>query len=68
MRACADLAEQGRAGRNESTMEAATSAADELIAWVDRMGGNPFVDVPYVATIPSERATWEAEVQPRRDR
>ena len=61
MRACADLAEQGRARRDESATQAVMAAADDLPAWVERMGGNPFVDHPYVATIPAERATWQAE-------
>jgi ATP/maltotriose-dependent transcriptional regulator MalT len=61
MRACADLAEQGRARRDQSATQAALSTVGDLDAWVERMGGNPFVDHPYVATIPAERATWEAE-------
>jgi DNA-binding CsgD family transcriptional regulator len=61
MRACADLAEQGRARGDQSATETALSTVGDLDAWVDRMGGNPFVDHPYVATIPAERATWEAE-------
>ena len=61
MRACADLAEQGRARRDESATRAALAAADDLVAWVDRMGGAPFTDHPYVATIPAARASWDAE-------
>jgi DNA-binding CsgD family transcriptional regulator/tetratricopeptide (TPR) repeat protein len=61
MRACADLAEQGQAHRDDSTTKAAVAAADDLVAWVDRMGGDPFADHPYPATIPAERATWHAE-------
>ncbi len=61
MRACADLAERGRARRDEPATRAALDAADDLIAWVDRMGGTPFTDHPYVAAIPAERATWYAE-------
>ena len=61
MRACADLAEQGRARRDESATQAALAAADDLETWVNRMGGKPFVDHPYVATIPAERAIWQAE-------
>jgi len=37
------------------------AAADGLITWVTEMGGTPFADHPFVATIPAERATWEAE-------
>jgi len=61
MRACADLAEQARARRDASAAENAASAADSLILWVAQMGGAPFTDHPYVAAIPAERATWEAE-------
>jgi DNA-binding CsgD family transcriptional regulator/tetratricopeptide (TPR) repeat protein len=61
MRACADLAGQGRARRDESATPAALAAAADLGAWVDRMGGAPFADHPFVATIPAERATWYAE-------
>jgi ATP/maltotriose-dependent transcriptional regulator MalT len=61
MRSCADLAGQGRARRDESATRAALDAADDLVAWVARMGGAPFADHPFVATIPAERATWDAE-------
>jgi DNA-binding CsgD family transcriptional regulator len=37
------------------------SDADSLTSWVDEMGGAPFTDHPFVATIPAERATWDAE-------
>ena len=61
MRACAELAEQGRARRDEPATRAAVAAAGDLAAWVDRTGGIPFTDHPYVATIPAARANWEAE-------
>jgi DNA-binding CsgD family transcriptional regulator/tetratricopeptide (TPR) repeat protein len=61
MRACADLAGQGRAHRDESATRAALATADDLAEWVDRTGGTPFTDHPYVATIPAARASWEAE-------
>jgi DNA-binding CsgD family transcriptional regulator/tetratricopeptide (TPR) repeat protein len=61
MRACADLAEQARARREASAAEAAADAADGLALWVGQMGGAPFTDHPFVATIPAERATWDAE-------
>jgi DNA-binding CsgD family transcriptional regulator len=61
MRASADLAEQARARLDQRAAEAAYSAADGLISWVVEMGGAPFADHPYVAAIPAERATWEAE-------
>jgi DNA-binding CsgD family transcriptional regulator len=37
------------------------AAAESLVTWVERMGGAPFTDHPFVATIPAERATWDAE-------
>jgi DNA-binding CsgD family transcriptional regulator/tetratricopeptide (TPR) repeat protein len=61
MRACADLAEQARARRDAPAAEDAAAAAEELASWVERMGNVPFIDHPFVATIPAERATWEAE-------
>jgi DNA-binding CsgD family transcriptional regulator len=61
MRACADLAEQARARRDEPAIEDAAAAAEGLVSWVERMGGVPFTDHPYMATIAAERATWDAE-------
>jgi DNA-binding SARP family transcriptional activator/tetratricopeptide (TPR) repeat protein len=61
MRACADLAEQARARRDAHAAEEAAAAAEGLASWVERMGGVPFADHPYMATIAAERATWEAE-------
>jgi hypothetical protein len=58
MRACADLAGQARARRDPVAAEA---AADGLARWVGHMGGAPFTDHPFVATIPAQRATWDAE-------
>jgi ATP/maltotriose-dependent transcriptional regulator MalT len=61
MRACADLAEHARAAREETATQAALAAADDLAAWVHRMADAPFTDHPYVATIPAERNSWNAE-------
>jgi DNA-binding CsgD family transcriptional regulator len=61
MRACADLAEQARARRDQQAAVDAADAADGLAAWVERMGGVPFTDHRWLATIPAERATWDAE-------
>ena len=61
MRACADLAGQARARRDQSAAADAVDAADGLAAWVERMGRVPFTDHPTVATIAAERATWDAE-------
>jgi DNA-binding CsgD family transcriptional regulator len=61
MRACADLAEQARARRDEPTAQAAEAAADGLASWVDHMAGTPFAEHRFAATIPAERASWDAE-------
>ena len=61
MRACADLAELARARRDESAAEAAVTAGQALAAAVAAMTINPFADHPFVAAIPAERATWDAE-------
>jgi DNA-binding CsgD family transcriptional regulator len=61
MRACADLAERARARRDDDAVAAALAAADNLASWVNRAHDAPFTPHPYVATIPAERATWNAE-------
>src|SRR5262249_51115833 len=61
MRACADLAERARARRDDHAAGAAVAAAGDLTSWADRMGGVPFADHPLMATIPADRATWDAE-------
>jgi DNA-binding CsgD family transcriptional regulator/tetratricopeptide (TPR) repeat protein len=61
MRACADLAGQARARCDDQAAHHAESAAADLAAWVGTMGRAPFTDHPFVATIPAERATWDAE-------
>jgi DNA-binding CsgD family transcriptional regulator len=61
MRACADLAERGRAGRDDQAVRTALAAAGDLVAWGERAGGAPFTDHPFVSAIPAERATWDAE-------
>ena len=61
MRACADLAERARARQDKGAALAALAAAGELVSWADQMAGAPFTGHPYVATIPAERASWDAE-------
>ena len=61
MAACADLAEGARARRDGDRVSVAVDAARELVSWVDRMAGAPFTDHLFVAAIPAERATWNAE-------
>jgi DNA-binding CsgD family transcriptional regulator len=62
MRACADLAEQARARRDEPGAHAAEAAADDLVSWVDRMAGAPFAEHRFAATSPAEHASWDAEL------
>ena len=61
LRACADLAERARARHDEPGLAAALATADDLAAWAGQMGGAPFAEHPFVATIPAEHATWDAE-------
>jgi DNA-binding CsgD family transcriptional regulator/tetratricopeptide (TPR) repeat protein len=61
MRACADLAERARARRDDDAVRAALARADNLASWVKREHDVPFTDHPYMASIPAERATWDAE-------
>ena len=61
LRACADLAEQARARRDQPAAAAAAAAAGGLAAWAGQAPGAPFADHRFVATIPAERATWDAE-------
>lgn len=61
MWACADPAEQARARRDLPGRGAAVTAADDLASWVDRVGGAPFADHPWMAAILAERVTWDAE-------
>ena len=61
MRACADLAERARARHDDHAAVAALAAGAGLVSWTDKMGGTPFSDHPLVATIPADRATWDAE-------
>jgi ATP/maltotriose-dependent transcriptional regulator MalT len=60
MRACADLAERARARRDDQAAGAALAAAGDLAAWVDRIGAL-FTSHPLMATVPADRATWDAE-------
>jgi len=61
MRACADLAEQAAARRDDHAAAVAVAAAERLASYLERMGRAPFTDHPLVATIPAERASWDAE-------
>ena len=61
MRACADLAERARARQDHGAVLAALAAADELVSWAEKNAGAPFTNHPYLATIPAERASWNAE-------
>jgi DNA-binding CsgD family transcriptional regulator/tetratricopeptide (TPR) repeat protein len=61
MRACADLAERARARHDDHAAAAALAAGADLVSWTDTMAGIPFTNHPLVATIPADRATWDAE-------
>src|SRR4029453_18890579 len=62
MGGCADLAEQARARRRDDrAVRAALAKADNLASWVKQEHDVPFTDHPFVASIPAERATWDAE-------
>ena len=61
MRACADLAERGRARRDDPAAHAAAASGAELSSWVERRANAPLEDYPLFATLPAERATWAAE-------
>jgi DNA-binding CsgD family transcriptional regulator/tetratricopeptide (TPR) repeat protein len=61
MRACADLADEARARRDDPAVSAARAAAAGLSTWTDRVGNRPFTDHPFVGTIPADRADWDAE-------
>ena len=54
IRACADLAEQARARRDDYALRDALAAAQDLGSWVEQMKGTPFTDHPFVAAIPAE--------------
>jgi DNA-binding CsgD family transcriptional regulator len=60
IRACADMAERARAGGGMSAA-APLAAADELADWVEHTGAAALANHPFVAAIPAERATWNAE-------
>ena len=61
MRACADLAERARARRDGPGAAVAAAAADGLATWLQQIGGAPFANHLFVATVPAERASWDAE-------
>ncbi|MGN9910183.1 helix-turn-helix transcriptional regulator [Phytohabitans sp. LJ34] len=62
-RAIADLAETARARRDRAAETAALAAADRLLAALERMRGRPFAEHQFLATIPGDRADWEAELR-----
>jgi DNA-binding CsgD family transcriptional regulator len=62
-RAAADLAETARARRDRDAERAALTAADRLLAALERMRDRPFTDHQFLATIPGDRADWQAELR-----
>lgn len=61
-RAAADLAETARARRDGETERAALAATDRLVAALEPMRDRPFIDHQFLATIPGDRADWQAEL------
>ena len=61
MRACADLAGQARARRDQPPPRTPRTPPTAWPPGSSRWAGVPFTDHPSVATIPAERATWDAE-------
>ncbi|MEV6303038.1 AAA family ATPase [Actinoplanes sp. NPDC051861] len=59
-RAVADMAETARARRGD--LSEALAGADRLRDALDAMGGRPFREHPFLATIPGDRADWDAEI------
>jgi hypothetical protein len=49
MRACADLADNARAHRDEPAVSAALSAAGDLASWADGQAVPPLADHPFLA-------------------
>ena len=62
-RAAADLADTARARRDRAAEGAALAAAERLLSTLERMRGRPFVEHRFLATIPGDRADWEAELR-----
>ncbi len=67
-RACADLAGSARARRDQPSLTRAMAALERLAAILDRMQGAPFVDHPFAARIPADRAAWHGRAEPRAGR
>jgi DNA-binding CsgD family transcriptional regulator len=61
MRACAELAEAARAGRDEGGVQFALAAADGIARWRGRQTVDPLRDSVYFIGAAAERATWNSE-------
>jgi DNA-binding NarL/FixJ family response regulator len=61
IRACADLAETGRARRDDTAQADALAAAADLVSWLDRLKVTPFTDHPANEHPAAGRASWQAE-------
>ncbi len=61
-RAVADLVELARVLRDEEGQRDAGRARDRLTTALAQMGGRPLADHAYVASIPGDRADWDAEL------
>jgi DNA-binding CsgD family transcriptional regulator len=62
VRACADLAEAARAGRDQIGAAAARRAAQELVEQHDATRPDPFAEHPYYVTATANAASWKAEL------
>lgn len=62
LRAAADLAERGRTRGDQSGADGSRASVGRLTAVLERMGGRPFIDHPWLVRIPADRAGWTAEV------
>ncbi len=61
LRACADLAEHGRAGRDAEAVTTATRYAQQLSELHERVTPDPFTPGPMRPTATGDAATWRAE-------
>ena len=61
-RAAAELAETARAKRDGDAERAAVAGVDRLVTALAGMGGRPFTEHRFLASIPGDRADWQAEL------
>ncbi|WP_432877408.1 helix-turn-helix transcriptional regulator [Kribbella sp. CA-245084] len=61
LRACADLAEAARAGRDDGGVQLALAVARRIESWRDRQTADPLGDSAFFRAGSAERALWNAE-------